>query len=566
MKLSVRTKLLSTLGIVIAALALVSVLGLRALSATNDNMDRMFEMRTMSVAHVGEIYGRQLENVQVLDYALALQTKESLQEARDTIAKNRDIITDRLEKWSALISTDEGRRLHTEITKARMALVDATNQVHDALTAGNIDKAREVRINKVEHAFDPMREAVKEALQFQLDSAREVRDESRSMYVSNRTVVIAVSVLSIVAGLALAMWLVRTLMGSLTTAVEVSNNIAQGKLGNQITITQQDEFGLLLQALRQMDGKLNDIVGGVRSAADSVGDAAQQLSQGNDDLSQRTQEQASALEETAASMEEMTATVKQNADNARQARQLSTGARDQAERGTSVVGDAIRAMDEINASSAKIADIIGVIDAIAFQTNLLALNAAVEAARAGEQGRGFAVVATEVRNLAQRSATAAREIKELIGDSVGKVKAGSVLVDSSGKVLAEIMDSVKKVTDIIAEIAAASEEQAAGIDQVNNAVTSMDQTTQQNAALVEEAASASKQMQMQAQQLVTQIGFFSSASSMVAARSMPSSVTTGARSTAVAKPLARPAQRKPEVARVVPVRKASGGDRAWQEF
>ncbi len=512
MKLNVRAKLLSTIGVVIAALAVVGVLGLRALSATNDNMDRMFEMRTMSVAHVGEIYGLQLENVQILDYALALQTKEALAEARETIAKNRDIITNRLEQWSALISSVEGRRLHTQITQARAALVDATTEVHAALEAGDIAKARELRMTKVEHAFDPMREAVKEALQFQLGRAREMRDESRAMYESNRTIVLAVSILSIAVGLALALWIVRSIMGSLNTAVEVSNNIARGKLGNRITIHQQDEFGQLLQALRQMDDRLNEIVGGVRKAADSVGSASEQLSRGNDDLSQRTQEQASALEETAASMEEMTATVKQNADNARQARQLATGARDQAQRGSSVVGDAIHAMEEINASSAKIADIIGVIDEIAFQTNLLALNAAVEAARAGEQGRGFAVVASEVRTLAQRSATAAKEIKDLIGDSVSKVKTGSDLVDSSGRVLAEIMDSVKKVSDIVAEITAASEEQAAGIDQVNNAVTQMDQTTQQNAALVEESAAASKVMQMQAQQLVAQIGFFSTGS------------------------------------------------------
>ncbi|HVF18232.1 MAG TPA: methyl-accepting chemotaxis protein, partial [Steroidobacteraceae bacterium] len=343
-----------------------------------------------------------------------------------------------------------------------------------------------------------------------------------------------------------------------------------GQLGNRVQVTNRDEFGVLLTSLQQMDGKLNEIVGGVRVAADSVGGAAHQLSQGNDDLSQRTQEQAAALEETAASMEQMTSTVKQNADNARQANQLANSARSYAERGGTVVSDAVSAMQEINASSRKIADIISVIDEIAFQTNLLALNAAVEAARAGEQGRGFAVVATEVRSLAQRSASAAKEIKELIGDSVEKVRVGSELVDSSGKVLAEIMGSVKRVSDIVSEIAAASAEQSSGIDQVNNAVTQMDETTQQNAALVEEAASASKAMQMQAQELVAQIAYFKSSGMHAVVASASPAIEARPQRRAAVRPIARSKPKmtahKASAQPVSKLRKASGDDSNWQEF
>jgi methyl-accepting chemotaxis protein len=285
---------------------------------------------------------------------------------------------------------------------------------------------------------------------------------------------------------------------------------------------------------------------------------------GNDDLSQRTQEQAAALEETASSMEEMTATVKQNSDNARQADLLAGSARTHAERGGEVMTSAVNAMRDINTSSRKIADIISVIDEIAFQTNLLALNAAVEAARAGEQGRGFAVVASEVRNLAQRSASAAKEIKSLIEDSVDKVRTGSELVDQSGKALSEIMDSIKKVSEIVAEMAAASEEQATGIEQVNTAVTQMDETTQQNAALVEEAAAAAKSMEQQAQEVVAQVSFFrvQSAGPPAVHEVNPSNSTLlrTARVMPLARTNARPATRVSAIraASVAPVRKVSG--------
>jgi methyl-accepting chemotaxis protein len=284
--------------------------------------------------------------------------------------------------------------------------------------------------------------------------------------------------------------------------------LAQGDLRDQMTSVCDGDLEQIKTSLNSAITNLTTTLTTVRSAAESVTTGAEEITKGNEDLSQRTSEQASSLEETSSAMEEMTSTVKQNADNAKQANQLAISARDVANRGGAVTTKAVEAMGEINKSSKKIADIITVIDEIAFQTNLLALNAAVEAARAGEHGRGFAVVASEVRNLAQRSATAAKEIKGLINESIQRVTDGSELVDQSGKTLAEIVSSVKRVTDIIAEISAASQEQASGIDQVNKAIMQMDETTQQNAALVEETTSASQSMKEQARELMRQIGSF----------------------------------------------------------
>ncbi|MGH8607326.1 MAG: methyl-accepting chemotaxis protein, partial [Gammaproteobacteria bacterium] len=284
--------------------------------------------------------------------------------------------------------------------------------------------------------------------------------------------------------------------------------LARGELTETIEAMYQGAFDQLKRDANTTVEKLTQVIGEVKAGASEIHVKAEEISQGNADLSQRTEEQASSLEETASSMEEMTATVRQNADNARQANELAVSARQQAERGGEVVGQAVVAMNAINAASRKIADIIGVIDEIAFQTNLLALNAAVEAARAGEQGRGFAVVASEVRNLAQRSATAAKEIKELIQDSVAKVEDGAKLVDVSGKTLGEIVNAVKKVSDIVGEIATASREQASGVEQVNKAVVQMDEMTQQNASLVEQSAAAAGTMSEQAERLNELIAFF----------------------------------------------------------
>ena len=325
---------------------------------------------------------------------------------------------------------------------------------------------------------------------------------------SSYSTIIIVVIISLFLSIIGASFIVRAITKPINKAMAIADDFAGGNLSGTITVDSNDEVGLLLGSFSTMQTNLTEVISSIREGANEVGVASEQVSQGNSNLSQRTQEQASSLEEVASSMEQMTGTVDQNAENAKQANQLANAARDQAEKGGEVVANAVSAMGEINTSSKQIADIIGVIDEIAFQTNLLALNAAVEAARAGEQGRGFAVVASEVRNLAGRSATAAKEIKALIKDSVEKVDEGSKLVDESGTVLEEIVASVKKVNDIVSEIAAASMEQSDGIGQVNKAILQLDEMTQQNASLVEEAAAASEMMGAQAQELSSSVAYF----------------------------------------------------------
>ena len=317
-------------------------------------------------------------------------------------------------------------------------------------------------------------------------------------------------------------WMVaRRIKQALDQAIGASRRIASGDLTAQIQVQSSDETGELLTSLKEMNEGLSRIVGEVRNGCDSIATATEEIAAGNSDLSQRTEEQASALEETASSMEELTSTVKQNADNAQAANQLAINASGVAVKGGEVINRVVRTMESITDSSKKISDIIGVIDGIAFQTNILALNAAVEAARAGEQGRGFAVVAAEVRSLAQRSAAAAKEIKSLIEDSVGKVQDGSRLVEEAGRTTQDIVTSIKRVTDIMAEISAASQEQSSGIEQVNTAITQMDDVTQQNAALVEQAAAAAESLEEQAQQLVGVVARFTLEDSGHKAQAVP---------------------------------------------
>jgi methyl-accepting chemotaxis protein len=495
-------------GLLCVMLIAGAVIGLGSMARQNAGTQSIYDNELVPTQLVATVRVDSLMYFITLNEAATLvgkadQVKQKLTEA-DRYWKQIDDVSNELNKLTLspklAATVKEYKSTDKDYIQARDDVLDAIKQNDNSATDLVEMEMRPLlmqRLDSLSKVVDIQREEANATFQDQVTSYQHVR---------------LITIIALLAGLLFALLrstlLIRSISQTLNYAMNVAKEIANGKLGHEIEVKGADELANLLSALRTMDQRLVEIVAEVRQGSDAVSTAAQQIARGNDDLSQRTQEQASSLEETASSMEEMTSTVKQNAENASHANQLARGAREQAERGGEVVAQAVTAMREINSSSRKISDIVSLIDEIAFQTNLLALNAAVEAARAGEQGRGFAVVATEVRNLAQRSAGAAKEIKLLINDSADKVRTGTDLVDQSGKALADIVDSVKKVTDIVAEIAAASQEQSAGIDQVNNAVSQMDEMTQQNAALVEEASAAARAMHEQAGELSSQVNFF----------------------------------------------------------
>ena len=564
--LTIRWRLRIVLGMLTLMLLIGAAIGFGSMQLQNEGLRRVYQDEMVPANMISRINNKSLLAFILMSEASGMVTKpdQLKQKMAEYTALQAELTKLKAEfaqvpKSPAVQAQyDKYKADDTDYASARKDMEDALNQADTG--------AADVLEMEVRPLLLTRQDVLAKLMEVQRDEAMKIYDDQVARFKLVRMVSIGALALGLLLAIVMALALSRSIINTLAYAGKIAREIAQGKLGHDIQVNRKDELGELLDAFRTMDLRLSAIVSEVRNGSGEVSTAAQQIARGNDDLSQRTQEQASSLEETASSMEEMTSTVKQNAENASHANQLARGAREQAERGGEVVTQAVVAMKAINESSRKISDIVSLIDEIAFQTNLLALNAAVEAARAGEQGRGFAVVATEVRNLAQRSAGAAKEIKGLIKDSAEKVHNGTALVDQTGKSLAEIVDSVKKVTDIVAEIAAASAEQSAGIDQVNHAVLQMDEMTQQNAALVEEAAAAARAMQEQAAELTQQVGFFQLDETM---SHVAPSVTTRAktvaaeaeavfaavRSAPMASP-AKPAQRAAET--------ADAG--AWKEF
>ncbi|MFY3975040.1 methyl-accepting chemotaxis protein [Achromobacter xylosoxidans] len=433
------------------------------------------------------------------------RTAETLFARIDT---NRKAIDQALETLRPLFRTEDERQKLRLLEDVRGRYVKSFQGVGALLKRGERDAARQRLLEETLPLLDGLQDRVIEISRIQSAEMVDAGADSQRVIDNAGMLNLILSGLAVVLGGLFAWRVSKSITAPLAQAVSVAETVARGDLGQPILAVTRDETGRLLRALHDMQDKLAGAVRTIRAGSETISSAAGQIAAGNTDLSSRTEEQAASLEETAASMEELASTVKQNADNARQANQLAASASEVAQRGGAVVSAVVSTMGDISASSRKISEIVSVIDGIAFQTNILALNAAVEAARAGEQGKGFAVVAGEVRSLAQRSAQAAREVKTLIEASVSKVAEGAGQAENAGTTMQEVVASVKRVTDIMGEIAAASQEQASGIEQVNRAVSQMDEVTQQNAALVEEAAAAAGSMQDQAHALVRAVGVF----------------------------------------------------------
>lgn len=500
------TKMMLSFGLLALIVGAVGFNGIRGTSSINTTLEQLYERHTLGALSLKEADIALISSSRAIRNAILDDNAADIERRGVDIARYREIFSSEFERYRKTIVHDVDRARAEEVERAMKELIPEQDKVYAFARANNEAEAKS-RLKGIRAKADRIDALIDELVASKITLMSAAAEQAQASYQSIRTTTVVVVLAAVTLALALGWFLARTISAPLQEAVSVLQAVAGGDFTRTLDLNTKDEVGQMAAALNEAVNGMRNSLLEVQSAAARLSSASQELAGASDQMASGAQEQAASLEETAASLEQITSTVRQNADNAVQANQLAVGSREAAEQGGSVVSSAVAAMAEINASSKRIADIITAIDEIAFQTNLLALNAAVEAARAGEQGRGFAVVAAEVRNLAQRSASAAREIKGLIQDSVRKVESGSSLVNESGRTLTDIITSVKRVTDIVGEITAASHEQSTGIEQVNKAMSQMDQVTQSNSAQTEELSSTAKSLSDQAmhlQQLVSQ--------------------------------------------------------------
>jgi len=507
--LSIRSRLIATFALLGAVILAVGAMGIYGMNSANNAMTDVYSNQMASSVAIGNAKNFLSRSRFALDRAVLHLDAPDVKDIAD---RADGFIVDADKQWKRYLDLPadaEEKALAAKTNAARDAYInDGLRALSKAIRDQDAAKADELATRKLTALYKDFDASANALDELQMKGAVENYEDSQALYKRSSAIMITAIIVGI-ALMAISGWLtMRAIMGPLNKALGHFDSMAAGNLAENIGIERHDEMGNLMKGLQKMQQQLAGTVRRVREGSSAIAIASNEIASGNLDLSARTEQQAASLEETASSLEELTATVRQNADNARQANQLAVSASDVAQAGGQIVSQVVDTMGLINTSSNRIVDIIAVIDGIAFQTNILALNAAVEAARAGEQGRGFAVVASEVRNLAQRSAAAAKEIKELITESVSNVNAGTALVDKAGATMNEMVQSVTRVTDIMSEIMAAGDEQSAGIDQINQAIAQMDQVTQQNAALVEEAAAAAGSLQEQASELETMVSVF----------------------------------------------------------
>ncbi len=576
--LGVGVRLGVAFAVVIALLLVVSLTAFVKIRTINATIDKITDERYIKVRLAYDVRDGVNEQIKYLrGIVIDIGNQEGNEKRFGQLAAAVRKTAETISRLAKAESDADGRKyignlqtLHEQFDKQSGALIVLVK-------ANNVADSKEYVLRKITNAQVAYLDA---ATAYANEQDRLLQQEGDAALAEGAlaiNVTLACSAFAVLVAVILGYLITRSIVQPLQTAVHIAENVAGGDLITAIDVVSSDETGMLMASLKKMNENLKSIVGDVRGGAECIAAASKEISSGNLELSARTEQQAGALEETASAMDEMTSTVKQNADNARQANQMAASASAIAVEGGEVVAQVVKTMNSINESSRRIVDIIGVIDGIAFQTNILALNAAVEAARAGEQGRGFAVVASEVRSLAQRSAAAAKEIKQLIDNSVSEVHGGTQLVDQAGVTMQKVVDSVKRVSDIVGEISAASSEQSTGIEEINRAVTQMDTVTQQNAALVEEAAAAAQAMQTQAQRLTNAINIFKLDDAgpipVVTNSAPPRAATTRTTTSAASRPvarLARPVSVVPTAASIASTpktpEKTSGDGDSWETF